>query len=176
MGCDCAYGAAAYGYSIDCEYFSLDHKRYAEKELIFETQISDGQFFVPRCWRLFCKDKSNADDESLKTVECAFVCLEKPCDYESPLLEEYCRFIFGYEIKPGVPLEKLKKLPVNLTEKIAKFVYLLSETETFVNIDEIEEESEFKINMDILVSNEAVKKISSLKKNIPNADFVIGCY
>ena len=176
MGCDWINGVASYGYSIECNYFSYTRITCENVETLIgdNSSMYDAKDYVSDCWNLFCKNQS--DEESLKNVECIFVCgtLPMPCTYETFKYIEYSRFVVGYKLEPGVPLSKLTKLSDQLPNKIAQFVYLFNETDTFADIwkDYQQPEDSININMELVKD---VKKIDEVKKEIKGADFVIGC-
>lgn len=180
MGCDWIDGVASYGYSVDCNYFSYEKITCPNVEVLVgkESEMYEAKQYVSDCWNLFCKEQRN--DESVKNIDCICVCKTMPCTHESFQYEKHSRFVFGYKIESGVPLDKLTtKLSKDLPKKIAQFVYLFNKTDTFADIwkegqsfgDAMPIES-VKINMELV---QDVKEIDKLKKSINAADFVIGC-
>lgn len=180
MGWNWINGVASYGYSIDCKYFTYDQITCPNVEVLVgeESEMYEARQYVSDCWSLFCKEQRN--DESVKNVECIFVCEKMPCTHETFQHKKYSRFVFGHKIESSVPLDKLTtKLSDDLPKKIAQFVYLFNKTDTFADIwkegqtfgDAVPFEN-VKINM-VLVQD--VKEIDELITEINEADFIIGC-
>lgn len=145
MGCDWISGTLTYGFIVEyCKFyilFSPSEDEPAEDAAIQcqypseEDHRDRGNYYVEKCWKLFCGIVSEEDREIVKGIDCNFTCCSVAGGYESYELVEDCFFVFGHQLSQFMSMENLKliSVPLELEDIISNFIYLLNETDILRN-------------------------------------------